>query len=79
MGGFGGYMPSLSDTSKEIQVKYLLDAAKEYNIDVDIDVFAFVMKKVYGDANGIIDSIIPHLTTLLDKYSSKVDSKEEEA
>jgi len=80
VGGYGGFCatPYIPETSKELQVKSLMETAKEYGVETDISMFVFVMKKVYGDTNGIIDSVMPSLMDLLEKYLKSSPEKPDE-
>lgn len=68
-----------TETSKELQIKSLMDTAKEHGIEVDIDLFIFVMKKIYGDTNGIVDTVIPSIMSIVDKYISATAKNKSES
>lgn len=66
-----GCVPYAPETSKVLQVKALLDTAKEYGIEITKDVYDFTVKKVYGDKMDMVDAYLPMIMSVVSSMGKK--------
>lgn len=69
-------------TSKEIQVKTLIETATEHGITVNIDFYCFIVSRVYGNPMESIQASKPIIGDILEKllpvFGQMIQKKETE-
>lgn len=75
--------PLINETSKELQVKALVEMAKEQEIEIDVNLYGFLVSRVYGNpmesiqaAEPLVNKILESLMPIFSKMSEKTIDKE---